>query len=95
MRCGIGAAAAPRHLAGWPWTHLGPQGPGERAWRVGDVWQEPGQALFSAPFGKVCRVLLQKMSRKSDNNNILDISLAQEDNRNSTGMCGLLIHPRR
>lgn len=59
---------------------------------VGASVAELAQTLFSISFGKL---FLQKMSRKSDNNNILDISLAQKGNRNSTGMRGLLIHPQR
>lgn len=61
----------------------------------GGTEYELAQILFSVSFGKVFWALLQKMSHKSDNNNILDISLAQKGNRNSMGTRGLLIHPQR
>lgn len=61
----------------------------------GGLCRQLASMLFSISFGKIVRVLLQKMSHRSDNNNILEISRAEKDNRNSAGMCGLLIHPQR
>lgn len=61
----------------------------------GGLCRQLASMLFSISLGKIVRVLLQKMSHRSDNNNILEISRAEKDNRNSAGMCGLLIHPQR
>lgn len=78
------------HLGGDGAAALGVTGGGSGG--VGTSVVTLAQTLFSVSFG---RLFLQKMSRKSDNNNILDISLAQKGNRNSMGMPGLLIHPQR